>query len=82
MFKSKKGHDPDTATIKEALTGPYQKAFIEAMSIEINELETHGTWTITKKSNIPSNAQVIPLTSSYKVKRWSSGEMRKIKACI
>jgi hypothetical protein len=82
MFKSKKGCDPDTPTIREALTGPYHNEFIEAMAIEIDELESHGTWTITNRSNIPSNAQVIPLTWAYKVKRWPSGEMRKIKARI
>jgi hypothetical protein len=69
MFKSKKGHDPDIPTIREALTDPYHNEFIEAMSIEIDELESHGTWTITNRSNIPSNAQVIPLTWAYKVKR-------------
>ena len=89
MLKSKKGSDPDTPTIKEALTGPYRSEFLDAMSAEIRELENHGTWTIIKKSDIPSNIssegeqkspQVVPLTWAYKVKRWPSGEMRKIKA--
>ena len=91
MLKSKKGKDPYTSTIKEALTGPYRSEFLDAMSIEIRELEAHDTWTIIKRSELPQvvssegdnrDPQVIPLTWAYKVKRWPNGDMRKIKARI
>ena len=82
MLKSKKGKDPDTPTIREALTGPYHDEFLKAMSLEIDELEAHGTWTVVKKSEVPQDSQIIPLTWAYKVKHWPSGLLRKIKARI
>ena len=89
MFKSKKGKDPDTPTIKEALGGPHRNAFIEGMTVEIQELESHGTWTVMKRSEIEPTTledgtkhlpQIIPLTWAFKIKRWPSGLFRKTKA--
>jgi hypothetical protein len=82
MFKAKKGSDPDTPTIREALTGPYHDEFLEAMSLEISELEAHKTWTVIKKQDVPTTTKIVPLTWAFKVKRWPSGLMRKIKARI
>jgi hypothetical protein len=50
MFKAKMPHDPDTPNICEALAGPYHDAFLDAMMVEIDELEVHGTWTVQKIS--------------------------------
>ena len=60
MFKSKKGSDPDTPTMKEALTGPCHDEFLEAMSQEIDELEAHQTWTVVEKSSVASSSKIIP----------------------
>ena len=35
MFKAKKTSDPDTPSIKEALTGPFRDEFLEGMALEI-----------------------------------------------
>ena len=75
MFKAKKGSDPDTPTIREVLTGPYHDEFLEAMSLEISELEAHKTWTVIKKQDVPTTAKIVPLTWAFKVKRWPSGLM-------
>jgi hypothetical protein len=89
MFKAKKGSDPNTPTIKEALTGPYRNEFLDAMTVEIDELEAHGTWTVMKIADIlPAQhedgttyiPQVVPLTWAYHLKRWPSGLLCKIKA--
>ena len=53
LFKSKKGDDPDTPGIMEALSGPHRDEFLEAMRNEIAELEGHGTWTVMKRSEVP-----------------------------
>ena len=52
--QDKKGNDPDAPGIVEALSGPHRDEFLEAMRNEISELENHGTWTVMKKSEIPS----------------------------
>jgi Reverse transcriptase (RNA-dependent DNA polymerase) len=89
MFKAKRSSDPDTPTIKEALTGPYRHEFLDAMTVEIDELEAHGTWTVMKIADIlPAQhedgttytPQVVPLTWVYHLKRWPSGLLCKIKA--
>ena len=82
MFKAKKGNDPDTPTIWEAITGPYHDEFLEAMSLEISELEAHHTWTVVKRHEVPTIAKIITLTWAFKVKWWPSGLMWKTKACI
>ena len=39
MFKAKKGTDPDTPGMMEALSGPHHDEFMKAMKNEISELE-------------------------------------------
>ena len=89
MFKAKKGRDPDTPSIREALGGSHRREFIEGMAVEIQELESHGTWTVMKKSEIEPitledgtkhTPQIVPLTWAFKIKRWPSGLFRKTKA--
>ena len=89
MFKSKNTSDPDTPTIKEALIGPYRDEFLDGMTLEITELEGHKTWTVMRRDEIKPVTredgttyipQVIPLTWAFRIKRWPSGLMRKIKA--
>ena len=88
MFKAGK-KDKDSPGIVEALTGPYRMEFLEAMRKEIEELEKHGTWTIMRrcdiqKEKLPDGSITIPKvllgTWVFKIKRFPSGEMRKIKA--
>jgi hypothetical protein len=89
FLKSKSNSDPDTPGIREALNGEYRDDFIEGMTQEINKLEGHGTWTVIKRSDIQPTKRtdgttyipdVIPTTWAFKIKRWPSGILRKIKA--
>ena len=88
MFKAGK-KDADTPGIMEALSGPYRDEFMDAMQKEIEELESHGTWTVMRRSDIPAEKQedgtmakpkVLSGTWAFKIKRFPSGIMRKIKA--
>ena len=63
--------------------------FLKAMQSEIEELEHHGTWKVIKRSEIPptfdENGKEIPTkilagTWAFKIKRLSSGVLKKIKA--
>ena len=65
MFKAKKGNDPDTPGMMEALSGPHCDEFMEAMKNEISELEHHGTWTVVKRSTLPPNTTVLPGTWAF-----------------
>ena len=80
LFKAKKGNDPDTPGMMEALSGPFRDEFLKAMGNEITELEHHGTWEVVKRSTVPDNKKILPGTWAFKVKRFPSGELRKIKA--
>ena len=91
MFKSKPKTDPDTPGIREALTGEHRDDFIQGMANEIAELENHDTWEVIKRSEIKpvtdDNGKeripsIIPLTWAFKIKRWPTGILRKIKARI
>ena len=62
LFKAKKGNDPDTPGIMEALSGPHRNEFMEAMKNEIAELEHHGTWKVVKRNTVPSDATILPGT--------------------
>ena len=57
LFRAKKGHDPDTPNMMEALSGPHREEFMEAMKNEITELEHHGTWKVVKRDTFALNSQ-------------------------
>lgn len=89
FFRAKKGSDPDTPSIGEALSGQYCPEFIKAMRNEIDELVHHQTWEVIKRSDIQQEEKedgstftppVLPNTWAFKVKRYPSGLLRKIKA--
>ena len=53
MFKSKKASDPDTPTMHEALNHPTLcESFLDAVELEITELEDHHTWDVMEQSDI------------------------------
>ena len=88
LFKAGK-KDADTPGMMEALSGPHREEFMEAMKQEILELESHGTWTVMKRADIPEKQQqdgttvkpqILQSTWAFRIKRWPSGVMRKIKA--
>jgi hypothetical protein len=72
--------DPDSPRLHEAMSGEHREEFLAAMSKEIEELESHGTWTVIKKSSLPRGANLLPSTWAFKIKRYPDGRMRKHKA--
>ena len=59
------------------------------MKKEIEELEAHGTWAVVRKSNVPDikledgttkKPQILAGTWLFRIKRFPSGILRKIKA--
>ena len=80
LFKAKKGNDPDTPGMMEALSGPHGKEFMEAMQNEMTELEHHGTWKVVKRSSLPPDAKVLPGTWAFRVKCFRSGLLKKLNA--
>lgn len=79
MLKATKS-DPDGPTLQEALAGPQRAEFLEAMAKEIDELEKHGTWTVTPKASVPEGANILPSTWVLRIKRYPDGRFRKVKA--
>ena len=89
LFKAKKGNDPDHPRMVEALSGQHRDEFLQAMLNEITELEHHGTWEVVKKADIPMETlpdgtqrspQILSGTWAFRIKRFPSGLLRKIKA--
>ena len=63
--------------------------FTETTRNEMNELVHHETWEVVKRLDIPqqknedgslSTPKVLPSTWAFKIKRFPSGLLRKIKA--
>ena len=79
LLKANKDN-PDNPTLSEALSGPYKEEFLKAMKLEIEELETHNTWTIVPRSTVPEEKTVLPGTWAMKIKRYPDGRLRKFKA--
>jgi hypothetical protein len=53
--------DPDSPRLHEAMSGVHREDFLIAMSKEIEELESHGTWTVIKKSSLPRGRESAPI---------------------
>ena len=64
------GHDPDTPTYMEALSGENQEEYFKSMDDEIQSLMGRDTWeTVSRKS--VSDHNLLPGTWSFKCKRKS-----------
>jgi hypothetical protein len=62
-------HDPDPPRLHEAMDGEYCEDFLVAMGKETEELESHGTWSVLKKTSLPSEASnLLPSTWAFKIK--------------
>ncbi len=51
LFKADK-KDAGSPGIMEAMNVPYRNENMEAMNVEVEELEKHGTWEVMKCSDI------------------------------
>jgi hypothetical protein len=73
--------DPDTLYLWQARKEPDFPKFMEAMQKEIDDHAKGGHWKIMKKSDVPSDATVLPAVWSMKHKRRiASREIYKWKA--
>ena len=75
-----KGTDPDTPTYEQAMASDQREEFEKAMEKEIADLSRRGTFTLIKRSDLPSGANLLPGTWAFKVKRFPDGRIRKYKA--
>ena len=88
LFKSKKkGNDPDSPGIMEALTGPYRTEFLQAMQNEIEEPESHGTWEVIKRDAVPEvtdeNGNPVVRDTDTTSRGLSDGEVHiKVQYCF
>ena len=72
-----KHRDADTPLYHEAMKGPYRDGHRDAMRKEIEQLEEKETWKVVPR---PKYAKVIPGTWAFRAKRFSHGQLRKLKA--
>ena len=79
-FKAKKGLDPDTPLYHQAMMRPDSDEFREAQSVEIAALDKKKTWELVLRSDLPADANVLPSTWAFKVKRYPDNRIRKYKA--
>ena len=72
-----RANDPDTPRWHEAMNGPDADAFWEACRTEIATLEKMNVWEV-----VPQEPwmKVVKSTWAFKVKRFPSGEVRKVKS--
>ena len=79
-----KPRNEDTPRYHEAMRGPHRDGFREAMGLEIDSLEKRQTWDLVPRSAAPlgpdGKPRVFPSTWAFKIKRYPSGLMRKLKA--
>ena len=74
-----KANDADNPRWREATNGENSEGFWDAMWKEIRTLEDKHVWEQVPRDE---NKRVIPVTWAFKIKRFPSGLVRKLKARI
>ena len=77
MALGAKANDADTPNYHQAMNGPNAPGFWEASRKEIETLVKMGVWEVVKREPWMN---VIPTTWAFKIKRFPSGLVRKLKA--
>ena len=72
-----KSNDPDTMDWFEAMNGPHRKGFEAAAAVEIDTLKKMEVWEVVERQDWMN---VLPGTWAFRVKRFPSGEVKKLKA--
>jgi Reverse transcriptase (RNA-dependent DNA polymerase) len=81
IYKAGKANvDPDYPDLATALSGPDRHLFKEAMRAEIKQLEDLSCWDVIARSELPQDANVLPGTWAFRLKRYPDGHARKHKA--
>ena len=82
-FAASKNKDEDSPSYVEAMTGPHEEQFREAMNKEIEGLVKRKTWDLVPKDSIGKEnpeGELLPTTWVFKVKRHTDYSIRKFKA--
>jgi hypothetical protein len=77
MALAAKAADEDMPTWTQAMNGPNRDGFWDACKIEVETLEDMDTWDVVDRE---SWMNVLPSTWAFKVKRFPSGLVKKLKA--
>ena len=78
-LKAKKNLYPDLPTYKQAMHGPYDQEFLDAIALEIDQLWKHGTWRQVKIGSLPEGTQVMPTTWVFIIKQFPNQAISKFK---
>ncbi len=79
LIFSAKANDADTPRWHQAVHGEHSKGFWTAMKCEIDTLTALGAWSIVP---MESWMKVLPSTWAFRIKRFPSGLVKKLKARI
>jgi hypothetical protein len=72
-------NDADNPSWNQAINGPFQDKWWEAMGIEIDTLENDlKAWELVKRDDTMKN--ILPSTWAFKIKRFPDGLVKKFKA--
>jgi hypothetical protein len=77
MALAAKASDEDMPTWTQAMNGPNREGFWDACKTEVQTLEDMDTWDVVDRE---SWMNVLPSTWAFKVKRFPSGLVKKLKA--
>ena len=81
-FASKVDAD-DSPKFHEAMSSPDREGFIEAMHLEIQQLESLNAWAVVNRSKaISEGRRILSSTWVFKRKRYPDGRIKKLKARI
>jgi hypothetical protein len=72
-----KANAEDNPTWSDAMNGPYSQGFRKACQLEIDTLINMECWDVVDR---PKNRSIVSNTWAFKIKRFSDGSMRKLKA--
>jgi len=62
------------------MNGPDHIGYVDAVKIEVQQLESQTTWNLPKCDAVPEGANVLPSTWVFKRKRYPDGRVRQLKA--
>jgi hypothetical protein len=72
-----KASQADNPTYEEAINGPHNEGFYQAMVTELTTLTDMECWDVVKR--VPG-CNVLPSTWAFKLKRYPDGSLSKYKA--
>jgi hypothetical protein len=77
-----KANNDDTPNYYQAMNGPDALGYLEAMKIEMDQLEEKDPWDVIPLSDVPEGANILDSTWAFKRKRFPDGRVKKLKARI